>query len=406
MKNLPIIFIIFLSINSYSQINFEKGYYINNSNEKIECLIKNMDWNNNPVEFEYKLLEDTDIKNKKIKSVQEFGLNNLSKYIRREVKIDRSKLNTNNLSKERKPIFEVEELFLKVLIEGKSNLYEYVDGNLRRYFYSLDNSEIDQLVFKKFITKNNNLGQNNTYKQQLWSNLKCTDFKISRIENLTYNKNDLIKFFVEYNECHNHNFINYKSNKKKDLFNLTIRPRINNSSLEVNNNNSFIGKIIFDNENSFGLGIEAEYILPFNKNKWSIAIEPTFQNYKSKKTSNSSEISGGIITGNAKYSSIEIPLSLRHFFYINNDSKIFLNASLIFDLSLKSSLEFTRSNNSNIKSLDIESRNNFALGAGYKLYDRYSLEVRYQTNREILGDYIFWGSKYSTLSVIFGYTLF
>jgi hypothetical protein len=365
-----------------------------------------MDWNNNPVEFEYKLLEDTDIKNKKIKSVQEFGLNNLSKYIRREVKIDRSKLNTNNLSKERKPIFEVEELFLKVLIEGKSNLYEYVDGNLRRYFYSLDNSEIDQLVFKKFITKNNNLGQNNTYKQQLWSNLKCTDFKISRIENLTYNKNDLIKFFVEYNECHNHNFINYKSNKKKDLFNLTIRPRINNSSLEVNNNNSFIGKIIFDNENSFGLGIEAEYILPFNKNKWSIAIEPTFQNYKSKKTSNSSEISGGIITGNAKYSSIEIPLSLRHFFYINNDSKIFLNASLIFDLSLKSSLEFTRSNNSNIKSLDIESRNNFALGAGYKLYDRYSLEVRYQTNREILGDYIFWGSKYSTLSVIFGYTLF
>jgi len=46
------------------------------------------------------------------------------------------------------------------------------------------------------------------------------------------------------------------------------------------------------------------------------------------------------------------------------------------------------------------------MGIGYKQNDRYSLEIRYQTNREILGNYLSWNSEYKTLSIIFGYSLF
>lgn len=45
----------FFSQCSYSQIVFEDGYFINESDQKINCLIKNVDWKNNPNEFEYRV---------------------------------------------------------------------------------------------------------------------------------------------------------------------------------------------------------------------------------------------------------------------------------------------------------------------------------------------------------------
>lgn len=34
-----------------------------------------------------------------------------------------------------------------------------------------------------------------------------------------------------------------------------------------------------------------EYNFHFNKNKWSVSIEPTYQNYKTEKTTNVSNVS-------------------------------------------------------------------------------------------------------------------
>lgn len=48
MKKLIIVFLIFLPILSFSQINFESGYIIRNNNIKTECLIRNVAWKNNP----------------------------------------------------------------------------------------------------------------------------------------------------------------------------------------------------------------------------------------------------------------------------------------------------------------------------------------------------------------------
>ena len=54
MKNLLVISFLFYLTFSYSQITFEKGYFISNDGIKTECFIKNLDWRNNPTEFEYK----------------------------------------------------------------------------------------------------------------------------------------------------------------------------------------------------------------------------------------------------------------------------------------------------------------------------------------------------------------
>ena len=407
MKKRILFFLItILNLNCYSQISFEKGYYIDDTNQKINCLIKNIDWKNNPTEFEFKLSENGESKKTTIKTIKEFGINNVSKYVRSTVNIDRSSENIYNLSNDKNPIFKKEELFLKVLVEGKATLYQYVDSKLKRYFYSKENSNIEQLIFKKYKSTENKIGTNNRFRQQLFVDLKCPNFKMSKIENIEYKKNSLVRFFTEYSKCHNNELINFESKQKKDFFNLTIRPRINSSSLTIHNSIFNSRDTNFKNKIGLGFGLEAEFILPFNKNKWAIAIEPSYQSFKSEKRTNLNTVSGGVLITNVNYSSIEIPVGLRHYFFLNNNSKIFINASYIFDLSSKSSIEFTRNDGSNINSLEIETRNNLAMGIGYKQNDRYSLEIRYQTNREILGNYLSWSSEYKTLSIIFGYTLF
>ncbi|MBM1107297.1 PorT family protein [Aurantibacter crassamenti] len=407
MKKQVVLFFItaILSLNGYSQISFEKGYYIDNANHKTTCLIKNIDWKNNPTKFEYKLSENSESQRATIPLIKEFGIDSISKYVRTTVNIDRSMNDVHNLSTDKNPIFNEEELFLKVLVEGKSNLYEYVDGNLKRYFYTNADSNIEQLIFKSYKPFWYIIAENNAFRQQLWNNLKCPNFKKNKIENIDYDKNNLVRLFVDYSECHNAEFKNFETKQKRNAFNLAIRPRLRNSSFRADNNANNTKTTAFNNKTGFGIGLEAEYILPFNKNKWAIAIEPTYQNFKGEKETNVRNVQGGVLKAALKYSSIEIPVGLRHYMFLSEKSKLFLNASIIADLTRKSSFEFTRADGSSLESVDIKSRTNLAFGFGYKL-SKLSLEARYQTSRDILSDYLHWEAYYRTVSIIFGYSLF
>ncbi|WP_246454804.1 tRNA modification GTPase [Hyunsoonleella aquatilis] len=386
MMKIKLLFLLttILSFNCYSQISFENGYFIDNNNQKTNCLIKNLDWGDNPTEFKYKLSENSELNEKTIKSVKEFGIFNASKYVRSAVKIDRSSNKVDELDNERKAKFQEEELFLKVLVEGKSTLYSYIDRGLIRYFYSIGTSNIEQLVFKSYITPEFKIGKNNRFRNQLWNNLKCSDIKKSRVEKIKYRKSDLVNFFVTYNSCSNQEYINFEEKQKKDLFNLNIRPRLNFSSLSNDRN------INIKNDLGFGFGIEAELVLPFHKNKWSFIIEPTYQSFGEKSTDGGS---GDVIVN---YSSIELHAGLRHYFFLNDNSKIFINASLIYDSSL---------NDSQINSQEITDAYNMAFGLGYKYKDKYSIELRHQTRRG-LGFDSNWVADYETLSIVFGYSLF
>ena len=405
LKKLLFLFTALVSLSSYSQITFEKGYFIDNANQKTDCLIKNNDTKRNPTEFEYRLTEGSESKKASFKTVKEFGIYNVAKYVTSTVNIDRSSNNLQNMTVDKEPVFAQEQLFLNVLVEGKSNLYEYVDANIKRYFYSKENGAIEQLIYKKYLTANNDLGTNNKFRQQLYSDLKCKNITISTIENIEYDRKDLIRLFLDYSSCSNNDVVNFAPNKKRDSFNLTLRPRFNSSSLEITSTAPNTQTPDFGNKVGFGFGLEAEYILPFNKNKWSIAIEPTYQNFKAEKTNTSSTVSGGQYTAIIDYTSIDVPVSLRHYFFLDNNSKLFINASIVFDVSSKSSIEFRRSDNTLLNSLDLSAVHNYAFGAGYKLDDKFSVELRFQT-REVLGNYLLYNSSYTTTSIILGYSLF
>ena len=406
-KRIFIVLLTFFSFNIYSQITFEKGYFINNANEKTECLIKNNDWRSNPTSFEYKITQTSEVQTGLMESVKEFGVYSVFKYIRSKTKIDRSSDNVSSLSTNTEFMLNEETFFLKAIVEGKATLYEYIDNNLIRYFYNVDNSTINQLLFKKYLNSNSTMVKNNKFRQQLWENLKCPEIELKEVLAIDYKKSDLTKFFTKYNKCGNGEVVVYEQPKSKtDLFHISVRPRFNSASLSIQNGSATQWQIDFDAKSGFGIGVEAEFVLPYYKNKWSIILEPTYQTYSSKGETTATGVVGGKILGKAEYKSIEIPIGLRHSFYLNQNSKLFIDGSIVFDMSSNSTIEMTRADGSILETLDIGKSNNLAFGIGYKYLNKYSVAAKLQTKRNILANYVAWDGSYGSFSLILGYTIF
>ena len=282
-KKLLFIISLILTIKGYTQKKFNEGYFITNYGEEIKCSIKNLDNQDTPSEIEYKLSATSESKKINSTAIREFGIYKKAKYSSNKVQIDRSTENISDLSDDKNPIFKEEQLFLKVLVEGKATLYYYREGNLIRYFYKGEGADIRQLIFKKYQISEDQIGENNEYRKQLWTDLKCSTIKFSSLKNLSYTKNELQNFFINYNNCVNSEYINYSEEENNILFHVRLRAHANNSSLTIQNPNAPFPYVDYGNQSGIGFGVEFEALLPFNRNKWGISIEPTYQSFKNKK---------------------------------------------------------------------------------------------------------------------------
>ncbi|WP_339837331.1 outer membrane beta-barrel protein [uncultured Maribacter sp.] len=402
------LFLISTCTSTFGQITFEKGYFIDNSGQKTDCLIKNIDWKNNPTSFQYKTTTLGGISTRNILSIKEFRVDKGFKYIRANVNINRSSNKVSELDGSRDVNFDKEQLFLKELVFGSANLYHYEDGNLNRFFYSINNEEPLQLVYKRYKKENIHVAENNEFRQQILNLLICDDVVDSRIKNLSYDEKSLKKIFDDYNSCNDpSNYIVTASTNKIKL-NFKIRPRLNNTSYEVKSTGAQAFNANFGAQNSVSVGTEIEAILPFNKNKWSIIIEPTYQKYSNETTSQTTT-NFNSVTYNAevKYSSIELPIGIRHYIFLSKSVKVFLNASILADLPFNSSLTYP---NINIIKPRIEFGLNIspALGFGIDISNKYSIEARYLGKREVFANVTDddLSSEFGGFSLILGYSLF
>lgn len=386
-----------------SQTGFEKGVFITNSDVRVECFIKNIDWKNNPTEFKYKLTEAGDVKSEDISKVKSFEIYGESKFIRATVDLDRSSNNVSDLTVNKNPKFEKKQLFLKMIIEGQSNLYYYEDDNLRRFFYNADDSIIKPLVYKIYLLKDNLIGENNHFRQQLFNTLKCEGISKNKIIKLDYNKNDLSDVFQQYNACiGNTDVVNYHKKSTKNLFNFRVKLGLGLASLSLKNTQRSRYNVDFDNEFIYRFGGELEMVLPFNNNKWAIVIEPSYQSYSSKKNYSirTTYLQQSNISVESSYSSIEIPFGVRHYFYLNEESNIFVNAFYSLILTSDSKIDY-----SNSADLEIGKTSGQSVGVGYN-YKKVSLEFRYDFPREILEYYTYRHSDYRQINLILGYQIF
>lgn len=392
-KLLFLLLFTFVTFHSYSQIVFEKAYYIDNNNKKVNCLIRNQDWIKTPKEFQYKLSENEQQQTLTVSQVKEFGFENDAKYQRYTVNIDKSSENMNNMSYVKNPQFSEETLFLKVLVEGKASLFQYDENNVKRFFFKTDVVELNQLVYKSYKITESEIGQNNHYKQQLSNALKDNSITEKSIKDLTYSKDKLVAFFSKYNHSVDPEIEETKIENKRDLFNLNIRAGVSNNKASIKRQNTSVYDANFDSKTQVKVGVETEFIFGFNRNKWAFIAEPTFLSYSDEKTIRNANVT-------IEYKSIELPVGIRYYSFLNNNSKLFVNFQYIVEFQLNSKVNFPP-----FGDLDVRSTKSIAMGLGYKYKNKYSVELRYST-KDILNEGAYFSSKLTSASLLFGYTIF
>lgn len=394
------IILLLSGISAISQTNYETGYMIRTNGQKVDCLIKNEDWKGSPSTFEYKIGENDEVKIGNISNIKEFGSGERFKYIVATLPVEQSSDKVGSLTEDRNPDFKEETLFLKVLVEGNASLYYTMKNGDNRFFYKIHDGEIEQLIYKRYVTNTKRIAENNRYKEQLATDFVCSTPQNLNFDKLEYKKSSLIKRFENYNSCVNTQSIVYDSKDYEYGFNLSLRPGVTFASANIHKDGEEI--LNFDNKTGFRIGLEAEYILPFNNGKWSIFIEPTYRNYTSEKELLYVDFNTikkyTLVT--MEYNSIELPIGGRHYMFLNKNSSFFLNAAIIVDASVFDS----KINSSNEGSYDLEIKADAAMafGGGFKFKNKYSIEARYHTARKITS-YRYITSSYQSFSLIAGY---
>lgn len=421
---MTLLLVTIVTLQTFGQIKFEKGYIINNDGVKTECLINNHDWNNNPSEISYKIGESDQVLKGDLTNIAEFKVYQSYRYVRVKTQIDQSPMDMAKLSEDRNPIWKEQTEFLKVLVDGKAILYTYVNSFIIRYFYSISGSEVKQLIYKEWLYdeggegNNYKLRTNNTYKQQLSLEVPLANGNKSATSTLNYTKSQLINYFKKYNASFKvdqikeneesvSQSVNLEANKldKRNILNIKVTTGINYQnpfSLDLTSQSSNYYHVNFNPYTSLRYGLETEVFLPFNKNKWSVVFDGNYQksDIKSERMPNN-----GYAT--LEYSSLDFSSGVRNYYYLNSDIKMFLDLFMVFKLTdFDSKIDMHNASQSDVvtSSLEINAPMTFAFGGGCE-YKRVSFECRYALKRNLVADETGWVADYNCLSFILGYKI-
>jgi len=413
MKNpFLVLFALLFCFTVSSQIKFEKGYFIDNVDNRTECLIKNEGWFYNPSEFTYKFSDSTKSKVFKISNIKEFGIYNISKYERHNVKIDLSSENIQNLSLKRNPEWVEKTLYLKILVEGEATLYSYRTKDKIHFFYSNKNKNIEQLVYKKYRLHSNQIATNLTFVNQLYKNVNCINDSIEKIQAVKYKREDLINYFNKHNVCVNPDFSNKNISKSDKIqFKLKLISGVNFSSLAVRNSKrSDKYNVDIGSKQSLRIGFETEFILPFNNQKWSFFVEPVYSYYNGN-VENEFQFGGvnprtGTVKVKADIKIIEVSLGVRHYFLLNKHTKFFADVGYSWSNFINPKIKFEVTPDSFIQpELDnMSAASNFFGGIGILIKNKINIEARYQTLKNSSVVDTNWKTELNSFSFILGYS--
>ncbi|MFK8103255.1 MAG: hypothetical protein AB8G15_12045 [Saprospiraceae bacterium] len=419
--------LLLLSSSLFAKEKFLEGYYINDDNERIAGFIQKEVFIDNPTQFYYKSSKTAQKELMTLITVKEFGIGEEIRYQRFKVKMDES---INKVTKEKwskNPDLIEKDVFLKVIIDAKASLFYYEKDRAKKFFYTIDGGEPEQLIYSMYRYQTDVLRKNNQYQQQLWNKLKCSAWTPKDLSQLKYLKSKLVKLFKSYNEnCGGGEMTLYKGQIKNKAINVTLKPRLTTSSFEtvVKAKNTGSQTIDLPTKSSLQIGVELECMPRFHGQRFSIFAELVYRSYQAEITTNTDYIYYDVndlpifesaeATIEVKYQGLEIPLGIRYRFISREKFKLFATAAYGFDIPV----EQTRTIISTSETPQLR-RNRFFrprrtnyLGLGATFLNRYSVEFRYRRKESLSmrGERIFgsgsWRHSFHTSEFIFGYRIF
>ncbi len=395
MKSIFSLCLFLINFSLLAQVKFEKGFIVDESGQRKDAFIRNIEWANNPSNFQYSLTEGGEVLKGSLADIREFGIGEQLWYIRATVKVDRSSDRVANLSVSQDPEFSEETHFLQVLAEGSKRLYSFQDGDLRRYFMQTGAGEIVPLVWKRYLD-GTRVAQNPKFRLQLMNSLKCASITQDQILKTAYTGKNLQKIFHSYNTCMGGKAIVYgrKSNAGGD-YNLSVRAGLATTNVKLNYAPYSNTNHQFDRKLTARFGVEMEYVMPILRNKWAVIIEPGVLFYKNEEEYRSNQIA------RINYTSIELPVGIRYYLYLSDRNKLFFNGVFNPGFAINSTKFFTSTGE-----VEVKPEPNLSFGAGLQVASRFSLEVRHNLNRSLSSKYAAWDSKFGSTALMLGYKLF
>ncbi|NPA45885.1 MAG: hypothetical protein GXO24_01580 [Chlorobi bacterium] len=399
-----------LNVSAQQNPRYEPGYVIDQNGQTLRVEILNKDWAYTPEKITYRFQGK-----KKVATpgnVKAVGIPNKWKYISATVDVDTVPDLVNRLSKRRNPDWAHKTIFLKVLVDGKADLFLYKKPNMNRFFYRIDNGPIKPLIHRRYFVFNekekiyNKIAVNNDYKQTLYNAFKCPGMSRKKFEALNYTVEDLKKIFREYNRCKKESYRSFNTYSSPGILNVNVTARGDMFRMHIKHAQKNLDNQTASQGMGGGLGVTVEYVLPFAHNMWSLFTEPALrighQNLSFEKENT-------ITSETEKYLweyknlSLDIPLGIRMYFIRNEGFNAFGELAFVLNADLGSEL-IQYKNDELDQTLKPKSKSYWEGGVGMSA-GRLSAILRYYYNANMIANYHLYSSPYNGFALVIGYRI-
>ncbi|KPM32598.1 Hypothetical protein I595_1019 [Croceitalea dokdonensis DOKDO 023] len=319
------VFVFFMCLSLTAQLQFKKGYFVDNTGQRTDCMVKGFRSDHMADIIVYKKDEDSDVTEKILKSsIKELAIHDGPKYIRETVELAlNSESTTDGI-----PKYKAVNLVLRVLLESdEGNLFSYKPKGAKEiYFFKSKLSDgIKQLVYFEYSANQRSVQKNNEYKNQLIQLVYCEAISLKEYEQVAYDQKELLLFFEKYNECQGKPSKIYSSKDVGRGFNLKLLLGTSFANFKADQPDSDRADVSYVLKPNVSLGIEGEYFFSGLKNKWSFISTLNYEEFTSltENTPKDDDVATLDLGSN-----ISAGLAGRHYFYFNKKNTLFFELGL------------------------------------------------------------------------------
>lgn len=384
----------------FSQSRFDKGYFIDNSGQRTECLIRDEGWLSSPAEVKYRLRNEQDnTLSFRVSDVSEFGTDNKTVYKRVTADFIVSSQMAGSVDRtfEFRPVPKT--VFVKQLVFGNVRLFLYRESSISNFLLQINDQPLEVLRYKKYSEIGFKIKENNEYRRQILRMLPCKNLSV---QNLVYAEQALINYIEEYRKCSGNNQLNSYDVVKENIGSTNFKILAGIQALDFKFYDISRGEILdFENKIVFKGGLEIERILEFNNNKWSIFLSPSFMRYVA-------DLEGKDLGSfqdpyTLELSRLEILIGGRHYMFINNTTALFLEMGITLDKDFNSGITSEFNENDSPNGYQEIRKFNFGsgFGVGVNISQKYYVKGNYFLKQNILRGYKT-GNELSRINLILG----